>query len=122
MECSRIVLLEDLVVFFNCEFVVFVRVESFNFYRGLVIVELVEKFMEKKNVFVVKLLVKVLGENVLLWFLNFSCESLKFYKGSVVVIIERVEDVDVENIDIEVVRLVCYRDEGDFLVLLDYLE
>lgn len=122
MECSRIVLLEDLVVFFNCEFVVFVRVESFNFYRGLVIVELVEKFMEKKNVFVVKLLVKVLGENVLLWFLNFSCESLKFYKGSVVVIIERVEDVDVENVDIEVVRLVCYRDEGDFLVLLDYLE
>lgn len=78
--------------------------------------------MEKKNVFVVKLLVKVLGESVLLWFLNFSCESLKFYKGSVVVIIERVEDVDVENIDIEVVRLVCYRDEGDFLVLLDYLE
>lgn len=122
MECSRIVLLEDLVVFFNCEFVVFVRVESFNFYRGLVIVELVEKFMEKKNVFVVKLLVKVLGESVLLWFLNFSCESLKFYKGSVVVIIERVEDVDVENVDIEVVRLVCYRDEGDFLVLLDYLE
>lgn len=36
--------------------------------------------------------------------------------------IERVEDVDVENADTEVVRSVCYRDEGDPSALPDHLE
>lgn len=121
-ECSRIVLSEDLVVPPNCEFVAPARVESPNFYRGPAIVEPVEKFMEKKNVLVAKSLVKVSGESVPLRFLNFSCESLKLYKGSVVATIERVEDVDVENADTEVVRSVCYRDEGDPSALPDHLE
>lgn len=38
---------------------------------------------------------------------------------SVVDIIEKVENVKI--VDWEVVRLLCYRDEGDLLVLLDYL-
>lgn len=121
-ECSRIVLSEDLVVPPNCEFLAPARVESPNLYKGPAIVEPVEKFMEKKNVLVAKSLVKVSGENIPLRFLNFSSESLKLYKGSVVATIERVEDLDVEVAETEVVRSVCYRDEGDPSALPDYLE
>lgn len=45
--------------------------------------------------------------------------SMNFYKVSAVDTIEKVEDVKI--VDWEVVRSLCYRDEGDLSVLPDYL-
>lgn len=45
--------------------------------------------------------------------------SIKLYKVSAVDANEKVEDVKI--VDWEVVRSLCYRDEGDLSVLPDYL-
>lgn len=67
----------------------------------------------EKIVLIAKSLIKVSGKLPHYVFL------IKLYKVSAVDTIEKVEDVKI--VDWEVVRSLCYRDEGDLSVLPDYL-